>query len=117
MQGIPHFRDKELGFLTKKQAEFIEKKEENQIIEFDFLGVKYKAGCNTMSSEGNIEGVYLVEVKTGRRANVGRYLKNPKGAFSPDNVKKAKAIGFKVILVVVELLEDWKCKISLTELP
>jgi len=114
-KGYPHFRDKKLTFLTREQAEFVEKKEENQIIEFDFAGVKYKNRFNMMFGEGEIEGVYLIEVKTGHGANIRHYAKNPMRAFSPENLEKAKAIGFKVALVVVELLENWKCRISCRE--
>ncbi|MCL6579801.1 MAG: hypothetical protein K6T73_10580 [Candidatus Bathyarchaeota archaeon] len=104
-KGYPHFRDRELTFLTKTQAEFVEKKEENGITEFDFVGIK-----------GEVGEVYLVEVKTGRGANIRHYAKNPIRAFSPENLEKAKAIGFKIALVVVELLENWKCRISYREL-
>jgi len=106
---------KKLTFLTRKQAEFLEKKEENQIIEFDLVGVKYKNRFNMMFGEGEIEGVYLIEVKTGHGANIRYYAKNPMRVFSPENLEEAKAIGFKVALVVVELLENWKCRISYRE--
>lgn len=83
----------------------LESSEENQIIEFDFLGV----------SEGEMK-VYLIEVKTGRGANIRHYARNPMQAFSPENIEKAKAIGFKVALVVVELFENWKYGISYREM-
>ena len=122
-QGYPHFRDKELSFLTRKQAEFVERKEENQIIEFDFVGVKCKDKFTVTLNKAEIEhvysgieGVYLIEVKAGRGANIRNYMMNPIRAFSSENLNSAKAIGFKVALVVVELLENWKYRISYREM-
>lgn len=119
-EGYPDFRDRRerLSFLTKKQADFVENKEANQIIEFDFVGVKCKSfgSCTTQGEteyiyEG-IEGVYLIEVKAGRGQNIRHYIRNPVRAFQPENIRKAKAIGFKVALVVVELLENWKYQVT-----
>lgn len=122
-EGYPNFRDRRLAFLTKKQAEFVEKKEQNQIIEFDFVGVKLRhckrpprLARGVTFSERAIEGVYLVEVKTGRGANIRRYLKNPMKAFALENIKKAKRIGFRVLLVIVELLDNWKYRTTYKEL-
>ena len=122
-EGYPHFRDKRLSFLTGKQAGFVEKKEESQIIEFDFVGVKCKdrftvtlSKAETECVYSGIEGVYLIEVKAGRGANIGHYVRNPMRAFSPENIEKAKAIGFKVALVVVEFFENWKYRMSYREM-
>ncbi|MBX5321256.1 MAG: hypothetical protein QHH12_05715 [Candidatus Bathyarchaeota archaeon] len=133
-EGYPHFRDRKITFLTRKQTEFVENKVRNNMIEFDFVGVKLKHGLPYVIEVENIndfmngktrgkslstkkvEDVYLIEVKTGRGANIRHYSKNPIRAFSPENLEKAKAIGFKVALVVVELLENWKCRISYREL-
>jgi hypothetical protein len=118
--GYPHFHDEKLTFLTKKQAEFVENKEEDQIIEFDFVGVKC-SGITRSLNNGELhvhgyEAVYLVEVKAGHPRNVRHYVKNPMKAFTLENVKKTKEIGFKVLLVIVELLDNWKCRISYREL-
>ena len=122
-EGYPYWRKrvkKWCGVLTKEQARFLEKKEQNQISEFDFIGFK----CNRFAIDLNndepnvkgVEGVYLIEVKTGRGANIRYYIKNPMRAFSPENLEKAKRIGFKVVLIIVELLENWKCRINYREL-
>ena len=108
-RGYPHFHDGRLSYLTKKQPDFIE----NKPIEFDFVGVKCK-DFHTVTVDkteteyvySGIEGVYLIEVKAGRGQNIRHYMRNPIRAFQPENIRKAKAIGFKVALVVVELLED-----------
>lgn len=101
----------------------MEKKEENQIVEFDFVGVKCKnrlfLTLDIAKNEyiySGIEGVYLIEVKAGRGQNIRHYIRNPIRAFSPENIEKAKAIGFKVALVVVELCENWKYRISYREM-
>jgi len=109
--GYPHFRDGALSFLTKKQADFVENKEANQILDFDFLGVKYKDYASVDKDQ-----VYLIEVKAGRGQNIRHYIRNPIRTFQPENITKAKAIGFKVALVVVELLEDWKYQVSYIEM-
>jgi hypothetical protein len=106
--GYPHFHDRGLSFLTKSQADFVENKEANQI-EFDFVGAKYK-------DFHSINEVYLIEVKAGRGQNIKHYIRNPMRAFQPENVRKAKAIGFKVALVVVELLDNWKYEVSYIEM-
>ena len=118
-EGYPHFRDKKLSFLTRKQVEFVE----NKPIEFDFVGVKCKdrftvtlSKAETECVYSEIEGVYLIEVKTGHGANIRHYVRNPIRAFSSENFENAKAIGFKVALVVVELLENWKYRISYREM-
>jgi hypothetical protein len=119
-EGYPHFRDRRerLSFLTKKQADFVE----NKPTDFDFVGVKCKGSwsCTTQGEteyiyEG-IEGVYLIEVKAGRGQNIRHYIRNPMRTFQPENIRKAKAIGFRVALVVVELLEDWKYQVSYREM-
>lgn len=89
----------------------MENKEANQILDFDFLGVKYKDYASVDKDQ-----VYLIEVKAGRGQNIRHYIRNPIRAFQPENITKAKAIGFKVALVVVELLEDWKYQVSYIEM-
>jgi hypothetical protein len=138
-EGYPYWfgeLDNQHRFLTKEQAEFVENKVRNDIIEFDFVGVKLKGHGHFYIQVENIhdfidgkrkttdksppveevEAVYLVEVKTGRGQSIRHYVRNPMRAFLPENIKKAKAIGFKVALVVVELLENWKYRISFREM-
>ena len=118
-EGYPHFHDKKLAFLTSEQAEFLKNKEANQIVEFDFLGVKCKHGFIMALTEEEIEGVYLIEVKAGRGPNIRHYMNNPTRAFSrtlSENFEKAKALDFKVALVVVELLENWKYRYTYREM-
>jgi hypothetical protein len=139
---------KEYTFLSKKQAEFVKNKVANQIMCFDYLGIKWKHqpfyGLKWCGDRGDfaiadtteihatvkdVKNVYLIEVKTGRKENVKRYIRNPLEAFKQRYMKGypyreeplkafevAKALGFKVILVVVELLDDWKYKVSCREL-
>jgi len=120
-QGYPYWRgglNNEHRFLTREQAEFVEDKIGNNISEFDFVGVKLKHGQHYFvePSVEKVESVYLIEVKTGHPKTVKHYAKNPIRAFLPENVEKAKAVGFKVFLVIVELLDSWKCRISYREL-
>ena len=55
-----------------------------QIMDFDFAGVKCKDFCTVTELEAvteyvyrGIEGVYLIEVETGRGANIRHYIRNP----------------------------------------
>lgn len=106
-----------MTFLTTKQAEFIKRKEDNQIIEFDFVGFKPKDTLDLpITCREEVEAVYLIEVKAGRGSNIRFYLNNPDRAFLPKNLEKARKIGFKVALVVVELLENWKFRTNYIEI-
>lgn len=58
----------------------------------------------------------MIEVKAGHPGTVKHYAQNPMKAFTLENIEKAKRVGFKVLLVIVELLENWKCRISYREL-
>jgi hypothetical protein len=118
-EGYPYWRG-EFMFLTRKQVEFVKYKERGNILEFDFVGAKCQGVARDLNSSvlhfHVVEAVYLIEVKAGRGAKIRYYAKNPMRAFNPENLKKAKAIGFKVALVVVELLDNWKCRITYREL-
>jgi len=134
----------EYTFLTKKQTEFVKNKVANQIMCFDYVGAKWKRrpyygikwrGDFSMVDQTEIhakvkdvEDVYLVEVKTGREKHVKRYLRNPLEAFRQGYLKgypyretplkaleTAKTLGFKVVLIVIELLDNWKYRINFTE--
>ena len=136
-EGYPYWRgelNNEHRFLTKKQAEFVENKVRNNIMEYDFVGVKLKHGqpycvevdnindfmdgktIGKAPSIEKVEDVYLIEVKAGDPKTVRHYAENPAKAFTLESVEKAKGIGFKILLVIVELLENWKCRISYREL-
>jgi hypothetical protein len=138
-QGYPYWfgeLDNQHRFLKREQAEFVENKVRNDIVEFDFVGVKLKGyrilkvevesiedsmdgkrkSTDKSPSVEDVEAVYLVEVKTGRGENIRHYIRNPMRAFSPENIHKAKALGFKVALVVVELLENWRYRINFREM-
>jgi hypothetical protein len=136
-EGYPYWRgelNNEHRFLTRKQAEFVENKVQNDIMEYDFVGIKLKHRLHYVVEVDNIndlmdgkamgkapsiekvEDVYLIEVKTGHPRTVRRYAENPTKAFALENIEKAKRVGFKVLLVIVELLDNWKCRISYREL-
>lgn len=136
-EGYPYWSgelNNEHRFLTRKQAAFVENKVRNGIMEYDFVGIKLKHGLPYVVEVENIddfmngkemgesppvkevEDVYLIEVKAGHPRTVKHYTQNPTKAFTLENIEKAKRVGFKVLLVIVELLENWKCRISYREL-
>jgi hypothetical protein len=116
-EGYPYWKGElnaEHGFLTREQAKYVENKVSNGIIEFDLVGVKWER--EIPDSGTKVEGVYLIEVKAGRGANIRHYINNPLRAFARENVEEAKALGFRILLVTVELLDDWKCEVACKEL-
>jgi hypothetical protein len=61
--------------------------------------------------------LYLIEVKT--RSTFSHDLKGllkGKGRKIQRNISYAKSLGFKPLLIVVELLENWRFKVSCEEL-
>jgi len=74
-------------WLTDKQREYIENSSA-----WDYVAFKYENGLK-------ISAPYLIEVKTIR--GEGRPHKKP------ESVSKAKSLGFKPMLVIIRLLEDW----------
>jgi len=100
-------------FLTREQANFVEKKVEYGILDYDFVGVKWKHGIRGYSIS-EVEGVYLIEVKTGR--NIRYLVKNPIKAIATENLEIAKVLGFKVLVITVEILENWRCRVATEEL-
>jgi hypothetical protein len=139
-EGYPYWRgelNNEHRFLTREQAEFVENKVRNNIMEFDFVGIRLKEGrefsitevenmedfmagkekgIKKFATAKDVESVYLIEVKAGHPRTVRHYAENPTKAFALENIEKAKEIGFKVLLIIVELLDDWKCRTSYREL-
>lgn len=112
-RGYPYWTgelDEEHRFLSKEQAAFVENKVRNGIIEYDFVAVRWKR--NSAELAGEVGEVYLIEVKTGRPKAVSRYLRDSSQAFTLASLEKAKRVGFKVILVIVELLDNWKYRIT-----
>jgi len=62
-----------------------------------------------------IEEVYLIEVKTMREDAI-RHDLNPIAKHKIGDFEEAKAVGFKVLLVTVTLLSDWKFECEHIEL-
>ena len=60
---------------------------------------------------------YLIEVKTSRPRKPKDGLRSDqRKGMSPDSLRRAKQLGFKMLLVNVELLDDWQCKVTQREL-
>lgn len=95
--------------LTEEQKSFLEKRA------WDFVAYK---SPTALKKEGVRDWLwawkrtpYLFEVKTVRGG--GRPHKFP----SPEEVEEARRLGFKPMLIVVRLLENWRADVELSDLP
>ena len=81
---------------------------------YDFVGVRRKHGPHGLI--GEVDEVHLIEVKaTGPGPDRHDLQGRMKGRI-PGDVETAKALGFSVLLVVVRLLDNWRCKVTCREL-
>jgi len=82
-------------------------------VRFDFVGIRRKW---SWKKRDYVIAPYLIEVKTtgprGERKDLYELMKGK----IPQKVEEAKAVGFKVLLVVVKLLDEWKYAITGQEL-
>lgn len=85
----------------------------NRFVRFDFVGIRRKW---SWTKRDYIITPYLIEVKTtgprGERKDLYELMKGK----IPQKVEEAKAVGFKVLLVVVKLLDEWKYAVTRQEL-
>ena len=64
---------------------------------------------------------YLVEVKTSRPGKrkhslKGDWARRSKKGWTKDDIEEAKGLGFKLLLVNVQLIDDWKFEVTSREL-
>ena len=64
---------------------------------------------------------YLVEVKTSRPGKrkhglKGDWSRRSKKGWTKDDIEEAKRLGFKLLLVNVQLIDDWKFEVTSREL-
>lgn len=73
---------------------------------------------NRVLKKGRVVHIYVVEVKAtvkGRRHNMKEGAKGMRRKL-PKDIKKAKSLGFKPLLVIVEFLDSWKFKVICRQL-
>lgn len=97
-------------FLTDKQKGYL-----NNFPTWDYVALKKECESYLVVHEGKTyfrdwRNPYLVEVKTVR--GKGRPHKKP----NSNTISKAKALGFKPVLVIVRLLENWDTVVQASEL-
>ena len=95
-----------LGFLTHEQQEYVrELMSSGPTWCWDLVGYDYRMA-------------YLVEVKTNRPGKTkvglprGKRSDRSRRGFTSSDLDRAKALGFKPLLVNVELQPDWQAQIS-----
>jgi len=99
----------EISGLDKALIEFLK----NADRRFDFIVVKRRRIAPGLLGEP--EEIYLVEVKAtikGRRHDLRGKMKRK----LPNDIQKAKSLGFKPLLIIVEFLNDWKFRVTCKEL-
>ena len=114
--GFPHlvrfpFRkgevDYEIRGLEKRQIEYLKAMPRR----YDLITVKRKR-LPTGEVTEEVEEVYLVEVKTRQdRTRLGGL----KGKI-PEDIQKAKSLGFKPLIIRVALLDNWTFEVTCEEL-
>jgi len=98
-------------FLNKKQTNYLKDlAEHGPNWCWDFIGIGH-AGKDT----------YLIEVKTSRPRKrkhglKSRWTEGARRGYSPEELEKAKLLGFKLLLVNVQLIENWKFEVTSREL-
>lgn len=97
-------------FLTENQREYL-----RSCLTWDYVAFKkecepYAVRFNNKMFLKNWENPYLVEVKALRGCKV--FKKKPK----PEEISKAKSVGFKLLLVIVKFLNNWTASVTSYEL-
>lgn len=103
----------EIRGLSAEQIEFLKEMCSSGPVRFDFVGIRrkwsWKKGDYVLTP-------YLIEVKTtgprGERKDLAGLVKGK----IPQRVEEAKDVGFKVLLVIVNLFSNWKYAITSLEL-
>jgi hypothetical protein len=103
-EGEPDFQH---SWLTEQQTDFLRDLFKQSPRLWDFVGTKHYPP----------EQHYLVEVKTRRpRKNRHDLRGSFKGLITEDQKRAMSLHGFKPLLVVVDLLDNWRFEVTLREL-
>jgi hypothetical protein len=100
--------------LNGEQVEYLKSRTLHGQRSYDFIGFKRKRLPG--GRVGEVENVYLVEVKTAGPAASKSWTERGVKRKIPEDIERAKALGFKVLLILVELFDDWKCTVNCKEL-
>ena len=99
--------------MSEEQIRYLKEMWLHGTVRFDFVGIRRKW---SWTRRDYIITPYLIEVKTtGSRGERKDLCELMKGKI-PQKVEEAKAVGFKVLLVVVKLLNEWKYAVTRQEL-
>jgi hypothetical protein len=110
LHSIDRFLDNRLiERLKKTQIQYIESLfREGKKWSFDFISLR--------GSYKNPEP-YLIEVKTSRpgkrkRGLKGNWTRRSRGKWTKEDIEEAKKLGFRLLIVNVQLLDDWKFEVT-----
>ena len=104
----------DLSGLSTEQVDYLRRMCSHGPRRYDFVGQKIKRLPDGI--HGLVDENYLVEVKT---TGPGIRRHDWQGSMKrkiPEDVEAAKALGFKVLLIKVNLLDGWKCEVTSREL-
>jgi len=103
--------------LEEKQIQYLRNLEqEGSKWSFDFIALKGLFDFAVFQGYKKPEP-YLIEVKTSRPGKKKRGLKGnwagrSRKKWSKDDIEEAKKLGFKILLINVQLLDDWKFEVN-----
>ncbi len=105
-------REKLKGRLKERQIKYLEcLARGGSRWSFDFIALK---GCKKPEP-------YLIEVKTSRPGKSkhslkGNWTRRSRKGWTKENIEEAKQLGFKFLLVNVQLIDNWKFEVTSKEL-
>ena len=117
-QGRPWFTNKlveqQLTFhysgLKKKQLNYLNNLKEHGPRRWDFIGTRPREHGKRNRT------VYLIEVKVRRQGKSRHDLRGTLKGKIPQDLEMAKSLGFSPLLLVVDMLDNWRFEVTSTEL-
>lgn len=117
-QGRPWFTNKLIeqqptfyrSWLKKKQLNYLNNLEEDGPRRWDFIGTRPREHGKRNRT------VYLIEVKVRRKGKSRHDLRGTLKGKIPQDLEMEKSLGFVPLLLIVDMLDNWKFEITSREL-
>ena len=107
----PFDRFLERTYFTKRQLDYlVNLQEKGTTRRWDFIAI----GARDIGKKRRT--ISLVEVKVRRQGKNRRDLRSTLKGKTPQDLEKAKSLGFVPLLLIVDLLDDWKFEVTCREL-
>ena len=117
-QGRPWFANKfvehqptfDRSWLKKRQANYLKDLKEHGPRRWDFVGTRPREHGKRNRT------VYLIEVKVRRQGKSRHDLRGSLKGKIPEDLEKAKSLGFVPLLLIIDLLGNWEFEVTSREL-